>query len=180
MVTKRSALTTAAALVAIVTGFACSPADDHSPASMTMAPPPAPPAPMTPPAGAMTFAIAKDLPPVAGNISRGAGHPDSIRTAYEFAARHPEVLSYIPCFCGCERMGHQGNDDCFVSQRDAKGKVREWETHGLVCEVCILVANDAMRMHNAGASLKTIRDAVVKRYGAGRPQTPTPMPPHRG
>jgi hypothetical protein len=117
---------------------------------------------------------------VPGDVNRGAGHPESIRAAYEFAARKPDVLRYIPCFCGCERMGHQGNDDCFVSQRDAKGAVRAWETHGIVCEICILVANDAMRMHNAGASVQAIRAEVVKRYGAGRPQTPTPMPHGRG
>src|SRR5690349_8751014 len=26
--------------------------------------------------------------------------PEVIRAAYTFAAEHPEVLSYVPCFCG--------------------------------------------------------------------------------
>ena len=30
------------------------------------------------------------------------------RAVYRFAAEHPEVLSYVPCFCGCERGGHHG------------------------------------------------------------------------
>src|SRR5688500_8325473 len=26
-----------------------------------------------------------------------------VTSAYHFAAEHPEILSYVPCFCGCER-----------------------------------------------------------------------------
>ena len=51
--------------------------------------------------------------------------------AYVFAAEHPEVLAYTPCYCGCERSGHRGNDDCFVMARDADGDVTEWEPHGM-------------------------------------------------
>ena len=56
--------------------------------------------------------------------------PEIVRSVYTFAARHPEVLHYVPCFCGCQRSGHKGNDDCFIKGRDAKG-VPEWESHGL-------------------------------------------------
>ena len=56
---------------------------------------------------------------------------DVVRAAYKFAAEHPEVLSYVPCYCGCERAGHRGNEDCFVTRRDAKGDVVEWEPHGM-------------------------------------------------
>ena len=28
-----------------------------------------------------------------------------VQQVYEFAARHPEVLQYMPCYCGCERLG---------------------------------------------------------------------------
>jgi hypothetical protein len=54
-----------------------------------------------------------------------------VRTVFAFAADHPEVLSKIPCFCGCENRGHRHNDDCFVAGRDAAGKVTAWEPHGL-------------------------------------------------
>jgi hypothetical protein len=53
-----------------------------------------------------------------------------IQAVYEYAARHPEVLHYVPCFCGCERSGHQNNDDCFISGRDASGRP-QWEPHGM-------------------------------------------------
>lgn len=42
---------------------------------------------------------------------------DSSKTleAYQFAVEHPEVLNYIPCYCGCyEEDGHTSNTDCFV------------------------------------------------------------------
>jgi hypothetical protein len=57
--------------------------------------------------------------------------PDVVRAAYLFAAEHPEILGYVPCYCGCERSGHRGNDDCFVSGRDANGDVTQWEPHGM-------------------------------------------------
>ena len=57
--------------------------------------------------------------------------PRVIRAAYEFAAQHPEVLRYIPCYCGCENSGHRANEDCFVQSRDADGQVRSWDTHGM-------------------------------------------------
>jgi len=50
---------------------------------------------------------------------------------YEFAGRRPDVLRYVPCFCGCEQGGHVGNDDCFVKARDASGKPTAWDTHGM-------------------------------------------------
>jgi Protein of unknown function with PCYCGC motif len=56
--------------------------------------------------------------------------PDVVRAAYLFAAEHPEILAYVPCYCGCERSGHRGNDDCFVAARDAEGNVTQWEPHG--------------------------------------------------
>lgn len=56
---------------------------------------------------------------------------DVVRAAYRFAAEHPEVLSYVPCYCGCEQAGHRGNEDCFVTARDANGDVTQWEPHGM-------------------------------------------------
>jgi hypothetical protein len=56
---------------------------------------------------------------------------DVVRASYTFAAEHPEILGYVPCYCGCERQGHRGNDDCFVAARDANGDVTQWEPHGM-------------------------------------------------
>lgn len=100
-----------------------------------------------------------------------------VQAVYEFAARHPEVLQYMPCYCGCERVGHGGNHDCFVRSRDANGRV-QWDPHGAECTVCVDVARDAMLMFNSGASVTQIRAAIDQKWGLRFPsQTPTPAPP---
>ena len=107
--------------------------------------------------------------------------PATVKAAYEFAARHPEILTYVPCFCGCERLGHKGNEDCFVAKRDDAGRVTEWVPHGMVCETCIDVATQAMKMHAAGATIPEIRAAVEAEYRRpGGSETPTPMAPPPG
>ena len=104
--------------------------------------------------------------------------PQVVAQVFQFAAEHPEVLSYIPCFCGCDHMGHKGNDDCFVKQRASNGDVVVWEPHGTECQVCIDVGQQAMQMYSSGASVSQIRAAVEQKY-AGKYQfhTPTPQPP---
>jgi hypothetical protein len=101
-----------------------------------------------------------------------------VQQVYEFAARHPEVLQYVPCYCGCERMSHNGNHDCFVKARAASGRVTEWEAHGIGCAVCLDVGRDAMTLFNSGNSVAQIRAAIDKKYGSYFPSsTPTPRPP---
>jgi len=71
------------------------------------------------------------LPPLPFDPEPPARSPEVVRAAYKFAAEHSEVLSYVPCYCGCEHSGHRGNEDCFVSARDQKGDVTQWEPHGM-------------------------------------------------
>ncbi len=71
------------------------------------------------------------LPPLPFSVTPMVRPPDAVNAAYRFAAEHPEILSYVPCYCGCERMGHHGNDDCFVTARAPNGDVTEWEPHGM-------------------------------------------------
>ncbi len=102
-----------------------------------------------------------------------------VTAAFKFAAEHPEVLSYVPCFCGCEQGGHRGNHDCFVRARAANGDVLQWEDHGVECAVCIDVATRSRQMHAAGASVSDIRAAVEREFAPKFPstKTPTPKPP---
>jgi hypothetical protein len=89
------------------------------------------PAPDTPPPMAKFGPHKQDRLPALPYDPTPARPPDVVRAAYTFAAEHPEILGYVPCYCGCERSGHRGNDDCFVSRRDANGDVIEWEPHGM-------------------------------------------------
>ena len=136
-------------------------------------------APAAPPAEPVI--VADDLPPLPPGANNAARPTEIVKAAYEFAARHPEVLKFMPCFCSCPQMGHKSNEDCFVAGHDAQGHVNAWEYHGMGCEVCIDVAYQAMQMHNSGASTAAIRDAIDKKYDTyHRSHTPTPMPPRSG
>jgi uncharacterized protein with PCYCGC motif len=149
------------------------------------APEPAASAPTQTPAAPVEPAAAKfgphtqaNLPPLPVQTFAPPRPPDVVRAAYVFAAEHPEILSYVPCFCGCERGGHRGNDDCFVAARNEKGDVTQWEPHGLDCAVCIDVATEARRMHASGANVRDIRAAIEKKWaGFQGGHTPTPTPP---
>ena len=102
-----------------------------------------------------------------------------LRDAHIFTADHPEVASYVPCYCGCGSAGHKNNADCFVKDRDEQGRVTEWEPHGVACAVCIDIAVDSMKMRNSGASVTAIRKKVQNDYRPHFPnsETPTPAPP---
>jgi hypothetical protein len=100
-----------------------------------------------------------------------------LQQVYDFAARHPEVLQYVPCYCGCERSGHTANHSCFVKSRATDGRVTEWDSHGMGCAVCIDVARDAMALFNSGAKPAAIRTAIDNKYASRFPSsTPTPRP----
>src|SRR5216110_1199409 len=93
------------------------------------------------------------------------------KTAYEISSR--DWSSDV-----CSSDLHRGNEDCFVSARDANGDVTEWEPHGLDCTVCIDVATEARQMFTSGASVRDIRAAVEKKWaGFNGGHTPTPNPP---
>ena len=39
-----------------------------------------------------------------------------VQEAYRYALAHPEVIQYMPCYCGCVNDGHTSNKDCYVRQ----------------------------------------------------------------
>jgi hypothetical protein len=101
---------------------------------------------------------------------------DVLKDAHVFAADHPDVASYVPCYCGCGSAGHKNNADCFVKGRDPEGRVTEWEPHGVSCAVCIDIAVDSMKMRNSGASVMAIRKKVQGDYRPRFPESETPTP----
>jgi hypothetical protein len=119
-----------------------------------------------------------ELPPIPFRGYAPPRPPEVVTAAFHFAAEHPEVTSYVPCFCGCQQGGHNGNHDCFVHSRAANGDVIEWEEHGVECAVCIDVATRSRQMLASGASVRDIRAAVEKEFAPSfATMTPTPAPP---
>ena len=49
--------------------------------------------------------------------------PEPVRIAYAYAIAHPEVLTRIPCYCGCVNVGHHSNHDCFIRARMPDGRI---------------------------------------------------------
>lgn len=176
--TMRSILIAALCGAAAALSACSSPQTAGAPAASSA---PAVPATQAPAPQADPRFLASDLPLLPDNVGMAVRPVAVVRAAYEFAARHPEVMKYVPCFCGCERGGHQDNHDCFVGNRSADNRVTGWESHGMVCEVCIDVATQARQMHNSGASVPAIRDAIEKTYAPHyEGHTPTPMPKRGG
>lgn len=128
------------------------------------------------PAKPATPATLAPLPPL-NTAGYALARPLAItRAAYEFAARHPEVSRYVPCYCGCEADGHRNNENCFIGARDANGNVTRWDTHGFSCAICVDVARESMQLFNSGADVASIRAAIERKW-TPQHHTKTPTPP---
>ena len=46
--------------------------------------------------------------------------PPAVREAYRFAIANREILSQIPCYCGCGAV-HQNNYQCYIKAVNADG-----------------------------------------------------------
>lgn len=113
----------------LVLASACSSPED---AAVRQATPPLQSSRSSPAPRTEAFIVAPDLPPLSSLAVANSGEdPELVRAVHQFAARHPDVLGYMPCFCGCQSAGHKHNDDCFVASRDSAGKVTAWDLHGV-------------------------------------------------
>jgi Protein of unknown function with PCYCGC motif len=99
------------------------------------------------------------------------------QAAYAFALAHPDVLQWMPCYCGCAGIPHRSNLDCFFQRREVKGTY-SYEQHASFCNVCVKTANLAQQLLVQGKTVTQIRAAVDATFGGGAaPGTDTPMPP---
>lgn len=157
-----------AGLVLVTTvALAASQAASPKPAAQVPSPKPQAVRKTAPPLPAMGFAPVRPM-----NI---------VRATYDFAAQHPEILKFVPCYCGCGADGHKANESCFVARRDPQGNVLEWDTHGFGCTICVDVAREAMQLYSSGADVTAIRAAIEKKWTPGNAagKTPTPFPPKK-
>ena len=49
--------------------------------------------------------------------------PIEAQEAYRFAAVNQELLTHIPCFCGCVYIEHKNNRDCYIQEVLADGSI---------------------------------------------------------
>jgi hypothetical protein len=70
--------------------------------------------------------------------------------AYELAAKIPAVLHQQPCYCYCDRMGHNSLHSCYEN------------THGARCATCLKELYYSFQQHKAGKTATQIRAGIIK------------------
>ncbi len=138
----------------------------------------APAAAASVPMGSMTMPTADEV------TATWAARPDYVKAlpaegqaAYAFALARPDVLQWLPCYCGCASIPHRSNLDCFFQRREVKGTY-SYEEHASFCDICVKTANLASGMLGQGSTITQTRGAVDATYGGGAaPGTDTALPP---
>jgi hypothetical protein len=112
-----------------------------------------------------------------------AGRPSFVRNAdartqeaYAYAIARPDVVDWLPCYCGCVAMDHRNNGDCYMKPREA-GMPLVFEEHASFCKVCVDIALQAKSMAAEGKTLLQIRAAIDREHGGLGPGTRTELPP---
>jgi len=70
--------------------------------------------------------------------------------AYELAAKIPNVIHQQPCYCYCDRMGHNSLHSCFES------------THGAVCGTCLKELYYSYSENKKGKTAAQIREGIKR------------------
>ena len=107
-----------------------------------------------------------------------SSRPDFVRadattqSAYRYAIEHPEVVAWMPCYCGCEAMDHRSNLDCYL-----KPNGTAFEEHASYCDVCVQITLKAKELVAQGKTLREVRAAIDATFGGRAPGTQTALPP---
>jgi hypothetical protein len=97
--------------------------------------------------------------------------PANVQEAYRFAVANQELLSQIPCFCGCVAGGHKSNLGCYIAEDGQPGGVIQYDNHALGCGICVDITRDVMTMVQEGKDVATMRTIINDRYGSFGPST---------
>jgi hypothetical protein len=91
------------------------------------------------------------LPPILGPDQLwGPNAQNPFQThAYVLASRIPAVLHQQPCYCYCDRMGHNSLHSCFEN------------THGAECSTCLKELYYSYSMHQKGKTATQIRRGII-------------------
>jgi hypothetical protein len=70
--------------------------------------------------------------------------------AYELAAKIPNIIYQLPCYCYCDRIGHGSLRSCYES------------THAAHCSACLKELYFAYQQSKKGKTATQIRAAIEK------------------
>lgn len=97
--------------------------------------------------------------------------------AYAFALASPEIVRWMPCYCGCGAMDHRSNLDCYF-KKGVVGDKAVYEEHASYCDICVDITLKAKQLSASGLSPTMIRQVVDETFGgSGAPGTDTALPP---
>ena len=82
---------------------------------------------------------------------------------YAFAATHSRELRKIPCFCGCQRLGHRSNADCYLRHVDGDGRPT-WDPHSFTCSMCVRITREVALMLHQDRQITDIRREIDEHY----------------
>lgn len=99
--------------------------------------------------------------------------PVTVQQAYRFAVANPDLMKHVACYCGCGKVGHKSNYDCYVSGQDTAGNVT-FDQHALGCSICVDITQDAMRLLREGKSMADISSTVDTTYAKFGPSNMAP------
>ena len=93
----------------------------------------------------------KKLPPILGREQLWGGNDQQPYQshAYELAAKISRVIYQQPCYCYCDRMGHQSLRSCFEG------------THGAQCLVCLRELYYSYQMTKQHKTASQIRKGII-------------------
>lgn len=112
----------------------------------------------------------------ANQLPEFAAHADHrVQVAYRFAIANPEALETVPCFCGCNAMGHMSNRACYIQDINREGNM-VFDAHAVNCGICLDITFDVMSMMEQGLSPLEIRQTIDRNYARYGQPTDTRMP----
>lgn len=94
--------------------------------------------------------------------------PVTVQQAYQFATANPDILTKIPCYCGCGAVGHTSNYDCYIDEVNGQGQIT-YDPHALGCSICVDITQDTMRLLDQGKSVAEIRQYIDSTYASYGP-----------
>jgi hypothetical protein len=54
---------------------------------------------------------------------------DKVKETYLMAAKYPDVIAQVPCYCGCGTQdGHVSNLQCYIDKMGPDKAVEEWDS----------------------------------------------------
>jgi hypothetical protein len=106
-----------------------------------------------------------------------------LRALYLFVGSHLKLMTRLPCYCGCDQLGHGSVAECFV---EPKGDTHDhsttadtdtavtwrWSKHAAGCGMCMAIAHDAMEMQQQNLPADVIRQRIETTYHRMRASQP--------